>query len=130
MAKSISDNQKKVTSRGRPKTTGTTPMTGVRLSSQLEAAVLKWARSQDDKPNKAEAIRRLVEKGLGSEVARKQSSPEAAHKAQKMAARTVDHMGDKSATGEERASRKRRLIRGPGEFRDMRADLPKAKKKP
>jgi hypothetical protein len=37
-----------------------------------------------------------------------------------MAAREIDLLGDQSATGEERASRKRKLIRGPKEFRDMR----------
>jgi hypothetical protein len=66
MAKSISDNHKKRRRRGRPKTTGTTPMTGVRLSVDLEEAILGWAEEQTDKPNKAEAIRRLVERGLAS----------------------------------------------------------------
>jgi hypothetical protein len=37
-----------------------------------------------------------------------------------MAAREIDQLGDKAATGEERASRKRRLLSGPEEFRDMR----------
>jgi hypothetical protein len=63
MKKSISDNQKK-TRRGRPKTTGTTPMTGVRLSLNLESEIAIWARAQVDKPNKAEAIRRLIVMGL------------------------------------------------------------------
>ncbi len=53
--------------------------------------------------------------------------PEAAHKALKMAARTVDDIADKSLPGEERKTRKRRLIRGPGEFRGLRADQPKSK---
>jgi hypothetical protein len=36
-------------------------MTGVRLSASLEAAVIDWAKQHTDEPNKAEAIRRLVE---------------------------------------------------------------------
>jgi hypothetical protein len=40
-------------------------MTGVRLSPDLEAAINSWAKSQADKPNKAEAIRRLVAQALG-----------------------------------------------------------------
>jgi hypothetical protein len=63
MGKSIRDNHKK-RGRGRPKTTGTTPMTGVRLSPALEDAIAHWAAEQEDKPSKAEAIRRLVERGL------------------------------------------------------------------
>jgi hypothetical protein len=42
-----------------------------------------------------------------------------------MAGREIDPLGDQAATGEERAHRKRRLIKGPREFRDMRGDVPK-----
>jgi glutamate-1-semialdehyde aminotransferase len=48
------------------RTTGTTPMTGVRFPPELGRAILGWAGKQIDKPNKAEAIRRLVEIGLAS----------------------------------------------------------------
>jgi hypothetical protein len=37
-----------------------------------------------------------------------------------MAAREVDRIGDPSATEEERQLRKRRLIKGPKEFRGIR----------
>jgi hypothetical protein len=47
------------------------------------------------------------------------SSAKGAPKAAEMAGRKIDQLGDRSATDEERASRKRRLIRGPKEFRDM-----------
>ena len=40
-------------------------MTGVRFSAELLTKIQKWARNQPDKPNKAEAIRRLVEHALG-----------------------------------------------------------------
>ena len=41
-------------------------------------------------------------------------------KAAMMAGREIDRLGDQTATREERARRKRRLIKGPREFRDIR----------
>jgi hypothetical protein len=48
-------------------------------------------------------------------------------KAAEMAGREIDRLGDQTATSRERAQRKRRLIKGPREFRDLRRDLSKAK---
>jgi hypothetical protein len=45
-----------------------------------------------------------------------------------MADREIDPLGDQAVTNEERAPRKRRLIKGPREFPDIRADLPKNKR--
>ena len=59
MAKSIKVNQKK--GRGRP-ATGRDPVTAVRLSEDLTAAVDRWADSEA--VNRSEAIRRLVEQAL------------------------------------------------------------------
>jgi hypothetical protein len=44
--------------------TGQDPVTAIRLSQELRAAVDVWAAKQDDKPGRSEAIRRLVEIGL------------------------------------------------------------------
>jgi hypothetical protein len=44
-----------------------------------------------------------------------------------MAGQQIDKLADLSATAEEQQQRKRRLLKGPGEFRGLRADLPKAK---
>jgi hypothetical protein len=52
----------------------------------------------------------------------------AAAKASKLAGREIDRRSDKSAPAKERARRKRRLLKGPPEFRDIRGDLPKAKR--
>jgi hypothetical protein len=41
-----------------------------------------------------------------------------------MAGRTIDILTDPAATPEDRAKRKRRLLKGPSEFRDMRDDQP------
>lgn len=59
-----------------------------------------------------------------------QRSPKAASKASDMAGQQIDKLGDASATNEERQSRKRRLLKGPKEFRDIRvlAEQPKRKK--
>jgi len=59
----MADNQKR--SRGRPRT-GVTPMTGVRIPAELDAKLRAWIERQPEpKPSRAEAIRRLIEKGLG-----------------------------------------------------------------
>ena len=62
MLASIPDNQKK-RRRGRP-ATGITPMAGVRLEPDFRAEIEAWASEQDDKPSLAEAIRRLIRRGL------------------------------------------------------------------
>jgi hypothetical protein len=48
---------------GRP-ATGQDPVTAIRLSKDMRAAVDAWAKAQDDQPGRSEAIRRLVEIGL------------------------------------------------------------------
>jgi hypothetical protein len=104
--------------RGRP-ATGQNPVTVVRLPPELKSKVGAWANRQKDRPSLSKAIRRLLEKSLARTIAPRQRS-QGAHKAADMAAREIDRLGDESATGEERASRKRRLLSGPKEFRDMR----------
>jgi transcriptional regulator with XRE-family HTH domain len=72
---------------------------------------------------------RLRRRADGPSGASKSASPESAapdRKARrqasaKMAGRAIDQVDDKTATAEERDSRKRRLIKGPKEFRDIRA---------
>jgi hypothetical protein len=104
-----------------------------RVEMRLDASFLKtvdnWRRNQRDLPSRAEAIRRLAERGLASSTA---SPPQlrkgSRRKAAEMADREIDPLGDQAVTNEERARRKRRLIKGPREFRDIRADLPKNKR--
>ena len=45
-------------------------------------------------------------------------------KAAEMAGDAIDRQADQSATEEERESRKRRLLKGPAEFRELRRDHP------
>jgi hypothetical protein len=50
-------------------------------------------------------------------------------RAQELAAKTIEKILDPSAPPAERAQRRRRLTKGPPEFREDRVDLPKAKGK-
>jgi hypothetical protein len=50
-----------------------------------------------------------------------------AAKALEMAGQEIDRLSDASATDEERQRRKRKLLKGPKEFRDVRGNRPKPK---
>jgi len=54
--------------------------------------------------------------------------PKRAAKAREMAGQTLDRLIAPSATDEERQSRKRRLLKGPREFRDIRDKRAKPKR--
>jgi hypothetical protein len=58
----------------------------------------------------------------------RQRSPNAAAKARDLAEHEIDKLSDQSATAEERQQRKRRLLKGPRDFRDIRGVIsPKPK---
>jgi Arc/MetJ-type ribon-helix-helix transcriptional regulator len=80
----------------------------------------RWCNAQKDRPSRSEAIRRLVEKALAAEPPSPRARTKGANKAVKMAAAAIDDMTDKSQPAEEQQRRKRRLIKGPSEFRDLR----------
>jgi hypothetical protein len=104
-------------------------MVGVRMSEELQAEIRAWAGKQDDDPPFATAVRRLVELGLTFKTqARPRSKPGRSLRAQELAENTIDKIGDPSAHAEERAHRRRRLTKGPEEFRETRVDRPRAKK--
>jgi hypothetical protein len=124
MAKSGAAAAKK--KRSRP---ATDPVTALRLSITMRKKVDAWAAGQTDKPDRSEAIRRLV--GLGLEYlppAPPRTKKKTAGKASEMAGSMIDWLSDKSASPEERAKRKRRLVKGPEEFRELRSDLPEPKR--
>jgi len=58
---SISDNKK---SRGRPVTTGTGQMIGVRLQPDQIAALDRWIATQNPEPSRPEAIRIILKEKL------------------------------------------------------------------
>jgi hypothetical protein len=123
--RSISDNRKK-RGRGRPPT-GIGKPVGLRLYADLERRIDAWASKQSDKPGRPEAIRRLVEQALAVTSSTESIKPGSRRTAAEMAGQTIDQLGDRTATDEQRAHRKRRLIKGPREFREVRGDLPKKK---
>jgi hypothetical protein len=55
--------------RGRP-ATGRDPVSAIRLSPALRSAIESWAKQQDDKPSRSEAIRQLVEFALAAKSKR------------------------------------------------------------
>jgi hypothetical protein len=110
--------------------TGKDPTRTIRLSDGFIAKVDDWAAAQDDAPGRSAAIRRLVELGL---TVRVKASPgqrlraARADRAKELASKTIEKMIDPAAPAGERAQRRRRLIKGPSEFRENRVDQPKAK---
>ena len=77
--------------------------------------------------DESEAILGLVQLGLESTHRRGSLTNKRAAKASAMAAQEIDRLGDPLATDEERRIRKRRLIKGPKEFRDIRSNRVKIK---
>jgi hypothetical protein len=112
--------------RGRP-ATGRDPVTAIRLPEDLRVRVEAWAARQRDTPSRSEANRRLFEIGLAGMRTAKPGNKKSAAKAAGMAGEMVDYLSDQSAPADVREKRKRRLLTGPSEFRDMRTDLPKTK---
>jgi hypothetical protein len=112
---------------GRPRA-GIRPLIGFRTDDATRAAIVKWAETQPDVPSLSEAIRRLVELGLTVKGRPKQPAAARVKRANEIAGKQLDQMADKSAPAEEQASRKRNLLKGPEEFRDVRIDRPKKRK--
>jgi hypothetical protein len=125
MAKSIKVHPKK--RRGRP-ATGKDPLVSARLPQPLIDQVEQWSASNS--VTRSEAVRRLVELGLKAKTAGKPVAKPGGRRlrAQELAAQAIDKMIDPSAPAEERDQRRRRLTKGPEEFREVRVDRPKAKR--
>jgi hypothetical protein len=127
MKKSIKVPPKKK-GRGRPPSGGRDPHVTVRMPQALIDQADIWGA--ENGATRSEAIRHLVELGLKSDPASKPSSkPTRASRAAELAAKAIDKMIDSSAPADERDQRRRRLTKGPPEFREDRVDLPKAKGK-
>jgi len=107
--------------RGRP-ATGKDPLVSLRIPEERLAEVERWAAQQEGAPGRSEAIRRLVEKGLSTAPPTPRRKTKTVSKASEMAGKEIDRRADPSATDEERESRKRRLLIGPKEFREIRGD--------
>ena len=101
-------------------------MMGFRAEPKLRAAIVKWAENQPDMPSLSEATRRLVELGLTVKTRRPTSEGQKL-RAREMAGTAIDRMTDTTTNPDDQARRKRRLLKGPEEFREVRVDRPKKK---
>jgi hypothetical protein len=104
-------------------------MMGFRAAPVLRASIVKWAESQPDMPTLSEATRRLVELGLTVKTKGQQSNEGQRVRAREMAGKAIDKMTDATTSPEEQIARKKRLLKGPEEFREVRIDRPKTKGK-
>ena len=120
MKKSIRVAPKK--RRGRP-ATGKDPHVAARMPPALIAEVETWAGANNT--TRSDAFRRLVEIGL---AVRTRSEPSARQRAalEDLASKAIDSLAIEAPDGE-KAGRKRRLLKGPEEFREVRVDRPKGK---
>jgi hypothetical protein len=118
MTKAIRVKPKK---RGRP-ATGKDPLVGARLPPEMIVQLDTWANRES--VGRSEAMRCLLERALASE-SRKDPAAAEAQKASELADRAAEKIVDKSMPAEEQQRRKRALIKGPKEFREVREDLPK-----
>jgi len=96
---------------------------GFRASPVMRASVVRWAENQPDKPTLSEAIRRLVELGLTVKTKSPPSERQRAALAD-LASKAIDSLTVGTADSDEKASRKRRMIKGTEEFRKARVDRP------
>lgn len=102
----------------------------MRVTEDFLETIDKWRANQDDVPARAEAIRRLVEIGLGKPVPSAKAprvlstAKQGAARAAELAGKAIDKHLDPAASNEERKVRKRRLVEGPSAFRSTRKDAP------
>ena len=93
----------------------------LQIEPKLKAAGEKAAAAQHR--SLAELIEKLLAdycKNKTAAPAKARSRANQASKAAEMAGKAIDDVGDKTLTSPERQRRKKRLIHGPQEFRDMR----------
>jgi hypothetical protein len=114
-----------------PPATGKGEPVVVRMHPPMLTDLDAWIAKQNRPfPTRPEAVRRLVKMGLKAKTpARLVSKPGRRLRAQELATKAIAQMIDPSAPPEEQAQRRRRLTKGPTEFRDSRVDLPRAKGK-
>ena len=113
--------------RGRP-ATGRDPFVGVRLPASLINEIQAWS-GKNDAASRSEAIRRLVELGLTVKKSVGPTGPRRVGRARDMAAEVLNNLTVGAADTDEQAERRRHLLKGPPEFRDVRVDFQNKKAK-
>ncbi|WP_426608989.1 ribbon-helix-helix protein, CopG family [Bradyrhizobium sp. McL0616] len=104
------------------------PVSAVRLPADVTAEVDAWGEARE--LSRSEAIRRLVEIGLTVKTPARPAAgkPDRKLRAQELATKVIEKIIDPAAPREEQAQRRRRLTKGPTEFRGARLDQPMVKK--
>lgn len=98
----------------------------VRMQPKQLSALDRWIAKQADKPDHAEAVRRLIDIALttNSDASRKKATTASA-RAAVLANAVLDSRMAADATAAERATRKRRLFDSQSSFCGVRKDHPK-----
>lgn len=94
-------------------------------ADELRDSIADWADRQTDTPTLSDAARRLVEIALANAKVPRSQADENSATAKDLASAQLDRLSDGDAPEAEQASRKRRLLKGPSEFREERVDRPK-----
>jgi hypothetical protein len=93
-----------------------------RVEPRIAHALDEWRLAQHDHPSRPDAIRRLVETGLGLARLPLAGSEKKAARAAILASNAIDGREDASASELEREDRKQQILQGPGSFRAIRKD--------
>ena len=103
-------------------------MVSSRIPTEIVAAVDQWAAKNET--TRSDAIKRLVELGLTVNAKGRARSEDTQQRedtklrAREMAGSEIDKIADASVSPDDQASRKRRLVKGPEEFQNIRRDRP------
>ena len=101
-----------------------TAVIAIRLPTELIDQIDEWGAERG--MTRSESIRRWIKNGVDERwrplKQKSASRTQTRTKAAALAAETLDRYTDRSAPPEEQASRKRRLLKGPKEFREIRKD--------
>jgi hypothetical protein len=111
-----------------PAPTGKGTLVGVRLQPDRLAAVDAWIARQNVPMTRPEAIRAMLDAVLVIVSNDPDEQPKArkqAARASEMASQTIERKLDPKMPEEERDERRRRLTKGPQEFREVRVDRAK-----
>lgn len=106
-----------------PPATGKGEPVVVRMQPTQLRALDHWIADQAQPfPSRPEAIRRLVELGLSVDKPQAETPARISARAKRLAGRAIDGLADQQASTGEQADRKRDLLGGPEEFRNVRVD--------
>jgi hypothetical protein len=122
----VPDSTRKKTDYPTRRSSSRDAISAVKLSERLTAEVDAWAEAHG--LVRSDAIRQLVQLGLGVTSAAAVSNSRDPVEIEDLAVRQIDQLLDPSLPADERNRRIRRLTEGPPEFSDKRVDLPNSKK--